>query len=57
MAVTRRQVRAGAGLFLLLGVGALIFDLVSQNPGQMRYVLGAGFLIGLSAIIFHQARA
>lgn len=56
MAVTRRHVRTGAVLFLVLGVGALIFDLVSRNPEQMRYALGASFLIGLSAIILYQAR-
>ena len=56
MAVTRRHVRAGALLFLVLGIGALIFDLLSRNPEQMRYALGASFLIGLSAIVFLQAR-
>ena len=56
MVVTRRHVRAGALLFLVLGIGALIFDLLSRNPEQMRYALGASFLIGLSAIVFLQAR-
>ena len=56
MAVTRRQLRAGAVLFFLLGVAALIFDLVSPNREQMRYVLGATFLICISALTFHQAR-
>ena len=57
MAVTRRHVRAGALLFLLLGAAALIFDLVSRNPGQMRYVLGAALLVALSAFTFLKARA
>ena len=56
MAVTRRQLRAGAVLFFVLGVAALIFDLVAPNREQLRYVLGASFLICLSALIFHQAR-
>lgn len=56
MVVTRRHVRAGALLFLVLGIGALIFDLLSRNPEQMRYALGASLLIGLSALIFYQAR-
>ncbi len=57
MAVTRRHVRAGALLFLLLGAAALIFDLVSRNPEQMRYVLGAALLVALSAFTFLKARA
>lgn len=56
MAVTRRHIRAGAVLFFLLGVAALIFDLVSRNPEQLRYVLGAAFLICLSVLTFHKAR-
>ena len=57
MAVTRRHVRAGAALFFLLGVGALMFDLLSPNPEQLRYVLGAVFLVGLSLLTFYKARA
>jgi hypothetical protein len=54
--MARRQIRVAAAGFMALGVAALAFDVLSRNPEQMRYVLGAAFLIGLSAIIFHQAR-
>jgi hypothetical protein len=54
--IARRHVRAGALGFLLLGIAALAFDLMSRNAQQMRYVLGAGFLISLSALTFLQAR-
>jgi hypothetical protein len=56
MAVTRRHVRTTSIVFLLLGVAALMFDLLSQNPEQLRYVLGAAFLIGLSILSFYKAR-
>ncbi len=55
-AAARRQIRLGAMVFLVVGIAALAFDLLSRNPEQLRYVLGAGFLIGLSAFIFHKAR-
>jgi hypothetical protein len=53
---SRRQVRLGAAGFLALGLASLVFDLLSRDPGQMRYLLGAIFLTGLSALTFHQAR-
>ena len=52
----RRHVRATAAAFALLGLAALAFDLLSPNPEQIRYVLGAFFLIAVSALTFHVAR-
>jgi hypothetical protein len=54
--VERRQVRGAATGFLVLGIGALLYDFLSPNPEQLRYAQGAAFLIVLSAITFFQAR-
>ncbi len=55
-ATARRQVRRTAACFLALGAAAVAFDLLSRNPEQLRYVLGAVFLTGLSAVTLFQAR-
>ena len=54
--IARRQIRLAAAGFMALGIAATAFDLLSRNGQQIRYVLGAVLLTGLSALTFQMAR-